>query len=38
MLTGERLAEVQGRIEVAGLAMRDGILAHDAESLEGALD
>ena len=37
-LTEERLAEVQGRIEVVGLAMRDGILAHDAESLEGALD
>ena len=37
-LTEERLAEVQDRIEVAGLGMRDGILAHDAESLEGALD
>ena len=35
--TGERLAEVRGWIEAAGLAMRDGILAADAETLEGVL-
>ncbi len=37
-LTEEKLAEVRGWVETAGLAMRDGILAHDAESLEGVLD
>src|SRR5262245_47077145 len=31
------VAEVRGWIEAAGLAMRDGILAGDAESLEGIL-
>jgi len=36
-LTEEKLAEVRGWIEAAGLAMRDGILAADAESLEGVL-
>ena len=35
--TEERLAEVRGRIEAAGLAMRAGILAADAETLEGVL-
>ena len=35
--TEDRLAEVRGRIEAAGLAMRDGILAADAETLEGVL-
>ncbi len=37
-LTEEKLAEVRGWIESAGLAMRDGILAADTESLEGTLD
>ena len=37
-LTEEKLAEVRGWIESAGLAMRDGILAADSESLEGVLD
>ena len=37
-LTEEKLAEVRGWIESAGLVMRDGILAHDAEALEGTLD
>ena len=37
-LTEEKLAEVRGWIEAAGLAMRDGILAADAETLEGTLD
>ncbi|MBI2525273.1 MAG: hypothetical protein HYY95_07075 [Candidatus Rokubacteria bacterium] len=37
-LTEEKLAEVRGRIETAGLAMRDGILAADSEWLEGTLD
>jgi len=36
-LTEEKLAEVRGWIEAAGLAMRDGILAGDAEALEGVL-
>jgi len=37
-LTEEKLAEVRGWIEAAELAMRDGILAADSESLEGVLD
>ena len=36
-LTEERLAEVCGWIEATGLAMRDGILAGEAETLEGVL-
>jgi len=36
-LTEEKLAEVRGWVEAAGLAMRDGILAGDAEALEGVL-
>src|SRR3989304_1477757 len=36
-LTEEKLAEVRGWIEAAGLLMRDGILAADAEMLEGGL-
>ena len=35
--TEEKLAEVRGWIEAAGLLMRDGILAADAETLEGVL-
>jgi hypothetical protein len=35
--TEEKLAEVRGWIETAGLAMRDGILAADTEILEGVL-
>ena len=34
-LTEAKLTEVKGWIEAAGLAMRDGILAADAETLEG---
>ena len=37
-LTEEKLAELRGWIEAAGLAMRDGILAADGETLEGVLD
>ena len=37
-LTEARLAEVRGWIDAAGLDMRDGIHAADAESFEGALD
>jgi hypothetical protein len=37
VLTEEKLAEVRGWIEAAGLLMRDGILAADAEVLEGVL-
>jgi hypothetical protein len=33
-----RLVEVRGMVEAAGLLMRDGVLAHDAESFEGTLD
>ena len=36
-LTEEKLAEVRGWIEAAGLLMRDGILAGEAETLEGVL-
>ena len=36
-LTEEKLAEVRGWIEAAGLMMRDGILAADVETLEGVL-
>ena len=36
-LTEEKLAEVKGWIDAAGLLMRDGILAADAETLEGVL-
>lgn len=36
-LTEEKLAEVRGWVEAAGLAMREGILAGDAEALEGVL-
>jgi hypothetical protein len=34
-LTEDRLAQVRGWIETAGLAMRDGIVAADDEILEG---
>ncbi len=37
-LTAEKLEEVRGWIEAAGLAMRDGVLAADAETLEGVLN
>ena len=37
-LTEERLAEVRGWIDAAGLDLRDGIHAADATSLEGSLD
>jgi hypothetical protein len=37
-LTAEKLEEVRGWIEAAGLAMRDGILAADGETLEGVLN
>ena len=37
LLTEEKLDEVRGWIEAAGLLMRDGILAADAETLEGVL-
>jgi hypothetical protein len=37
-LTEERLAEVRGWLDSAGLDWRDGIRAGDSESFEGALD
>lgn len=37
LLTAERLAEVRGWIETAGLGMREGIVAADVETLEGVL-
>jgi hypothetical protein len=36
-LTAEKLEEVRGWIEAAGLATRDGILAAESETLEGIL-
>jgi hypothetical protein len=36
-LTEERLGEVRGRIEAEGLGMQDGVLAADAETLDGVL-
>jgi hypothetical protein len=36
-LTEEKLAEVRGWIEASGLAMRPGVLAGEAETLEGVL-
>ena len=37
LLTSERLAEVRGWIETAGLGMREGVVAADVETLEGVL-
>ena len=37
-LTQERLAEVRERVTGAGLAIKDGIIAHDAEAMDGVLD
>ena len=37
-LINERGAEVRARVAEAGLAVRDGMLAHDAEGMDGALD
>ena len=34
----ERGKEVRARVAEAGLSVRDGFLAHDAESMDGALD
>jgi len=36
-LTEERLADVRRRVEATGLPMADGILAHDAETVDGVL-
>jgi hypothetical protein len=33
-----RAAEVRARVAEAGLGVRDGMLAHDAEGMDGALD
>ena len=37
-LMTERLHDVRARITDAGVEMSDGMLTHDAESLDGALD
>ena len=37
-LMTERAAEVRARVAEAGLGVRDGMLAHDAEAMDGALD
>ena len=37
-LMKERAAEVRARVAEAGLGVRDGMLAHDAEGMDGALD
>ena len=34
----ERGKEVRARVTEAGLGVRDGLLAHDAESMDGVLD
>ena len=34
----ERCKEVRPRVAEAGLGVRDGLLAHDAETMNGALD
>ena len=34
----ERGTEVRARVAEAGLGVRDGLLAHDAEGMDGALD
>jgi hypothetical protein len=34
----ERGKEVRARVAEAGLGVRDGLLAHDAEGMDGALD
>jgi hypothetical protein len=37
-LTHERLEEVRGWIDAAGLVVREGVLADDAEAFEGRLE
>jgi len=37
-LMKERAADVRTRVTEAGLDVRDGMLAHDAEAMDGALD
>ena len=37
-LMKERAAEIRARVAQAGLGVRDGMLAHDAEGMDGALD
>ena len=37
-LTKERLAEVRERVTAAGLGFKDGIIAADAEAMDGVLD
>ena len=34
----ERGQDVRARVAEAGLGVRDGLLAHDAEGMDGALD
>ena len=38
MLTQERLEEVRGWIDAAGLLVREGVLAADGETFEGRLE
>ena len=37
-LMKERVKDVRARVSEAGLGLRDGILVHDAEGMDGALD
>ena len=37
-LMKERVKDVRARVSEAGLGVRDGILVHDAERMDGALD
>ncbi len=37
-LMKERVREVRARVSESGFCVRDGLLAHDAESMDGALE
>jgi hypothetical protein len=37
-LMKERAREIRARVAEAGFAVRDGLLAHDAEGMDGALE
>jgi hypothetical protein len=37
-LLKERTGEIRARVTEAGLGVRDGILAHDAEAMDGAVE
>jgi len=37
-LLKERTREIRARVSEAGLGVRDGLLAHDAEAMDGAIE